>query len=118
MELLVIVIIDRIGTQGYELISQAGFDCVDFNMQRGFYNPLLNSYNKDFLDNVELHRRRIWECGLQISQTHAPYYFANEHIKNETDLSNYFKSVVQALKATILLRCKYMVIHPLYVCLG
>ena len=39
------VIIDRVGLQGYDMISKAGFECIDFNMQRGFYNVKDNSYN-------------------------------------------------------------------------
>lgn len=109
------VIIDRVGLRGYDMISKAGFECIDFNMQRGFYNVKDNSYNSDFLDIIEIHRRRIVECGLKISQTHAPYYYTDYHIKNEIDLKKYLDSVDQALKATILLQCKYMVVHPLYI---
>ena len=75
------------------MISKAGFECIDFNMQRGFYNVKDNSYNSDFLDIIETHRRRIVECGLKISQTHAPYYYTDYHIKNEIDLKKYLDTV-------------------------
>lgn len=108
------VITDRIGLEGYELIANAKFECVDFNMQRGFFNPVNNKYRDDFFDIIFVHAKKIKECGLKICQTHGPYYFSEEHIKTENDLETYFYAVGEALEATKLLGCNKYVIHPLY----
>lgn len=108
------VITDRIGLNGYELIANAKFECVDFNMQRGFFNTTTNKYRENFFDNILIHEKKIKECGLKICQTHGPYYFSEEYIKTEKDLETYFYAVGQALEATKLLGCKKYVIHPLY----
>lgn len=108
------VIFDRVGFKGYEWIANAGFDSVDFNMQRGFYDALKCSYPENFLESVQEHKRIISQIGLRVSQTHGPYYFSDEQLKDWNDLEKYFQAVDLALQATMFLECNRFVIHPLY----
>ncbi len=108
------VIFDRVGFKGYEWIAKAGFDSVDFNMQRGFYNALDSSYPNNFLDLVQEHKKVIRQVGLRISQTHGPYYFSDEQLRDWNDIEKYFQAVDLAFQATMIMDCNRFVIHPLY----
>lgn len=108
------VIVDRIGMDGYALIKKAGFDTIDFNMQRGFFSVKKNGFLCDMVNSIIRHKKEIELCGLTISQTHAPYYTLEKYMQCDAELECYFDAVEQALWATILLECKRFVIHPLH----
>lgn len=108
------VIVDRIGLQGYQLIKNAGFESIDFNLQRGFFLPERNGFPNDFINIIKRHKDSIMASGLIVSQTHAPYYTCESYISSKESLENYFNAVRIALMATIELKCERFVIHPLH----
>ena len=108
------VITDRLGLDGYRLIKKAGFDTIDFNMQRGFFSIENNAFEHSFINRIYEHKREIENCGLVISQTHAPYYTLEKYMNNYMELDKYFYVVEQSLLATICLGCKRFIIHPLH----
>jgi len=109
------VICVRFGVDGYRHIGEAGFQCVDFNMQRGFFEVEALKYRDKMTETVEKHYRAIKACGLKVSQTHAPYYFRESHITNTADLKKYVDAVIQAIELTSYLKARYIVMHPLYI---
>lgn len=108
------VITDRLGLDGYKIIKKAGFDTVDFNMQRGFFSIENNSFEHSFLKSINDHKCEIENCGLIITQTHAPYYTLENYMHNSMQLEKYIDAVEQSLLATVFLNCERFVIHPLH----
>lgn len=108
------VITDRLGIDGYKVIKKAGFDAIDFNMQRGFFSIENNAFDKSFVNLISEHKKEIENCGLVISQTHAPYYTLEKFMNNYMALEKYFDTVEQSLLATMYLGCKRFIMHPLH----
>lgn len=108
------IIVDRVGYIGYEYISQAGFQDVDFNMQRGFFLPEKLAFKNDIDELLVNHKKAIIDTGLQISQAHAPYYYDDNHIKDEKDFYQYISILRDCIDITIELNVTYLVVHPLF----
>lgn len=108
------VITDRLGLDGYKLIKKAGFDAIDFNMQRGFFLLENNAFETCFFKCINEHKKEIENCGLFVSQTHAPYYTSEKFMNNYKALEKYLDVVEQSLLATICLESKRFIIHPLH----
>lgn len=109
------VIVDKVGFVGYDYISQAGFQDIDFNMQRGFFLPEKLVFRHDLYKLLQNHQKAIVDTGLQISQAHAPYYYDNNHIKNEKEFYQYVTTLKECIDIAIELDVRYLVVHPLFI---
>lgn len=108
------VIVDRLGIEGYSLIKKAGFDAIDFNMQRGFFLLKNNSFSLDYYEKISKHKREIENNELCVSQTHAPYYTSEKYMNNKKAFECYLDAVEQSLLTSIYLGSKRFVLHPLH----
>lgn len=108
------VIVDRIGLKGYSAIAKAGFNAIDFNMQRGFFIGENNTFPTNFDNLINIHKQEIANCGLIVSQTHAPYYTSERNMNCQYNFECYLDTVEQALRASVCLGSKRFVIHPLH----
>lgn len=112
------VIFSKLGFSTYEYIKRAGFSCIDFNMQRGFYDVDKESFelnDKNIVNIIGIHSEAIKNAGIEISQTHAPYYFNKYQLQSREAFEGYFHCMELSIYATALLKCRYMVLHPLFV---
>lgn len=114
-------VVDRLGFEkGYKAIKDAGFDCVDWNLDHAWKNAdirngtyLGKSIMEKSLDEViEYYAEElevIKKNGLEISQAHAPFpCYVTEH----PDVLDY---AIEIYKRNIeycdYIGCKYLVIH-------
>lgn len=112
------VVFNKLGFSAYDNIKKAGFSCIDFNMQRGFYDADKEKFelnDKNIINVIGLHLDAIQNAGLDVSQTHAPYYFKNNQLASWEAFESYFHCLELSIYATALLKCRYMVLHPLFV---
>lgn len=109
----------KIGTQSKEIdkvfgphqalliLKNAGFEAVDFSLEN---EERLKKDDSELLVFFEDIKKYADEIGIEIGQTHAPFY-------NRENQMNRFDEIVKlqinAIKATAFLGCKYIVIHPL-----
>ena len=100
--------------KGYFHIKSAGFQCVDFNLQQGFFEVDTLNFRYDIEKVLVEHMETIKLNGLSISQTHAPYYFLDRHIKNFQDFDRYMSCLFESVEITAALGVKYMVLHPFF----
>ena len=96
--------------QALRRIAAAGFDAVDFGM---FHYPLKDGSPLFFEDGAfENYFRSLKsvadECGIQIGQVHSPF----PSYLNDADDDTRLEAQRRAIRATALLGCKYMVMHP------
>lgn len=108
------VITDRIGRVGYYYIKDAGFNDVDFNLQRGFFLPELLRYRPGIEKIIQEHKATILEAGLQVSQAHAPYYFQDYHITAKENLHKYIEVLKISVEIAEEVGTRYLVVHPMY----
>ena len=108
------VICARLGMEGYFFIKEAGFDCVDFNLQGGFFDPDALEFRSDLEKILAEHKNAIKSADLKISQTHAPYYFLDKHLKNSKDFEKYLSCVKESIDITSDLETKCLVLHPFF----
>ena len=108
------VIVDRLGLKGYSMIANAGFNAIDFNMQRGFFISENNAFPINFNALINAHKQEIANSGLLVSQIHAPYYTSESNMNCPYHFERYLDTVEQALWASTCLGSKRFVIHPLH----
>ena len=87
----------------FDFIKSAGYDCVDF----GFGSFVNDMPDEKFYARITELKAYLDKIGLQVSQTHGRCGYP----KLTTDFI--FERAVKEIKATAILGCKYIVIHPL-----
>lgn len=111
---------DDCPAEGFKMIREAGFDCVDFSLHGYLLNTdLYQGELNDFFDKsvneleeyFKPHKIGAKNAGITIHQMHMPYpmYVPTE---NE-DFNNYLSEIVapKSLQICSFLECKYIVIH-------
>ena len=89
-----------------------GWECVDYQKLVDIETPFFRLGESAFERAVTEDRGIIEEAGLEISQTHGPWRYPPRDGTKE-DRQEWFDKMARALRATRLLGCGYMVIHPL-----
>ena len=95
-----------------EILSKAGFDCIDYNFEScdDFNNKKLfvgatdNEFDEYFIKLKKL----LDKNNITVGQTHA-----HTGSIEFTTTKEYFDIIVRCIRATNILGCKYIVIHPL-----
>ncbi|MBR1728401.1 MAG: sugar phosphate isomerase/epimerase [Selenomonadaceae bacterium] len=104
--------------EGFQMIRNAGFDCVDFSLHQyllnvDIYQGRLNNFFDQSIDELEKffqqHKSAAENAGIKIHQMHMPYPVFVEMSKN----NDYLEKVmaVKSLQICSFLNCKYIVIH-------
>ena len=104
--------------EGFQMIRNAGFDCVDFSLHQyllnvNIYQDRLNNFFDQSIDELEKffqqHKSAAENAEIKIHQMHMPYPVFVEMSKN----NDYLEKVmaVKSLQICSLLNCKYIVIH-------
>lgn len=112
------IIFSKLDLSGYEYIKKAGFLYIDFNMQRGYFDAENVSFKlneKNIVGIIGHHLEAIKNAGLEISQTHAPYYFSKYQLASRELFERYLNYVELSIYATALLKSRYIVLHPFFV---
>lgn len=90
--------------EAFDLIKDAGFDCVDFGF--GFLADTLP--DEEYFAIIKRCKEYLDKIGLEVSQTHGKTGYlkapSTEYI---------IQRAIREIKATAMLGCKYIVIHPL-----
>lgn len=115
-------ILDRFGIDaGFGMISDAGFDCVDFNIdhtlkggdirsgkQDGFYSlsdDEISAQFKVYADSAKAH-------GVGFGQAHAPF---PSYLEDNEDMNAYMIKVFEKdLEMLSEISCPWLVVHPAY----
>lgn len=87
----------------FDFIKECGYDCVDFGFG-GFANDMPDELFYSQISEIKSYLDKI---GLEVAQTHGRIGYP----KLTTD--QIFERAVKEIKATAMLGCKYIVIHPL-----
>lgn len=114
------VVKDENPAEGFGLLRDAGFSCVDFSLNYYLTNTSLYHFEpNDFFDKSrgELeeyfapHRRGAAEAGIRIHQMHMPYpiYIPN----GKKELNEYLWKVVapKSMELCSFFQCPYIVVH-------
>lgn len=95
-----------------EILAKAGFDSIDYNF--GMCDAINNkelfvgTSDKEFDEYFINVKKILDENKIEVGQTHA-----HTGKINYTTTKEYFDIVVRCIRATAILGCKYIVIHPL-----
>ncbi len=113
-------ILDRFGLdEGFRIIKEAGFDCVDFNIDHGMaYKSIVNGVcESDFDKSYDEIAESLRPCkeaaakyGISFYQAHAPFPF---YVKDYPDMNEYLYTVMEkSAFACSQVGCRYLIIHP------
>ena len=116
------VIYDNNPAEGFQMLREVGFDCVDFSLHGYLKNTdLYEGRRNDFFDksnnDLELyftpHKRAAELNNITIHQMHMPYPILNPRVDNE--LNEYLINVVapKSLQLCAFFNCQYIVVHGL-----
>lgn len=97
----------------YALMSQCGFDSVDFSLMNGYNSPLWKLNDEELRERMLQEKSRMDAHGLYPGQTHTP--LDNFWGKDISTKEARWHAQIQAIKATSYLGCPYAVIHPINV---
>ncbi len=114
------VVEDENPAEGFGMLKEAGFSCVDFSLNYYLTNTSLYRFEpSDFFDKSrrELedyfapHRKAAAEAGIRIHQMHMPYpiYIPN----GKRELNEYLRKVVapKSMELCSFFQCPYIVVH-------
>lgn len=114
------VVDDQKPAEGFQILRQAGFSCVDFSLNDYLTNTSLYQHRRnDFFDKSQRelenyftpHKRGAKEAGIRIHQMHMPYplYVPN----GKKDLNEYLRNVMapKSMELCAFFRCSYIVVH-------
>lgn len=94
------------------MVKSAGFDAVDYSLE-AMKTPENMFDGDDYLDVAGQIRRTVEECGLSVTQTHAPFSFAKF-----SDLDEYrnfiYPTIVRSVEVSAALGAKTVIVHPLH----
>lgn len=114
------VVDDQKPAEGFQILRQAGFSCVDFSLNYYLTNTSLYQHRpNDFFDKSQRelenyfasHKKAAEEAGIRIHQMHMPYplYIPN----GKKELNAYLRNVVapKSMELCAFFRCPYIVVH-------
>ncbi|NLM22013.1 MAG: sugar phosphate isomerase/epimerase [Peptococcaceae bacterium] len=113
------IVEDKEPAKGFQLIKQAGFDCVDFSLNQyltneEIYDRRKNSFFDQSISELESfftpHKISAEETGITINQMHMPYPL---YIWEAGELNEYLCKTVapKSLAVCSFLKCPYIVVH-------
>ncbi|NLL38522.1 MAG: sugar phosphate isomerase/epimerase [Clostridiales bacterium] len=113
------IVEDNAPLDGFKLIRQAGFDCVDFSLDqylpsKELYKMKKNAFFDQSVSELErffsTHKVSATETGITISQMHMPYPL---FVWKGGDLNEYLKKIVapKSLAVCAFFKCPYIVVH-------
>lgn len=105
----------KCGEASLQLLTQAGFTCVDYSPAMNEYRAFRGLYtfsDDEFKGFFIKEKERVQNAGIQIGQIHAPYNPPPDTLTNE-ELSFFVYAVKRAIYACHLLGSPYVVIHPI-----
>lgn len=106
--------------EGFELLKNAGFSCVDFSLNAYLLNTSLYQFElNNFFNQTEAemeafflpHRQSAASAGITIQQMHMPY--PNYVPGGRQELNDYLRNIVapKSLHVCSFLGCPYIVVH-------
>lgn len=114
------IVMDDNPLEGFRLLKEAGFDCVDFSLNRYLenkkvYKGEVNDFFDKTVEELEMffapHKEAAAQAGIRIHQMHMPYPL---HVPNGKDeINDYLWNVVapKSLHVCKFFDCKYIVVH-------
>lgn len=103
--------------EGFRMIREAGFDCVDFGMDHCvragggcaafFARPL-----DDILEAARPYREAAEKCGLSFGQAHAPISLHESRLDYDDDRT--IDAVKKSIAMCAYLNCSHLIIHPAF----
>jgi sugar phosphate isomerase/epimerase len=106
--------------EGFKLLKNLGFSCVDFSLNNYLKNiDLYNSDINQFFDKTDSelewfftpHKQAAKEAGIVINQMHMPY--PNYVPKAKKEVNDYLRNVVapKSMRVCKFFECPYIVVH-------
>jgi len=118
-------ILDRLGIdEGFKVIKEAGFDCVDMNIDHlypggdivnGRPDVRFQGTDEEILEMCRPYKEAAEKYGISISQAHAPFPF---YTKNEAGNAYVMHAVKKCLMICEYLSCPYLIVHPCFLGYG
>jgi len=114
-------ILDRWGIEeGFRMISEAGFDCVDFNIDhalpggaiaRGERTEFCEKTDEEMIEFIRPYKEAAAKYGVSFNQMHAPFPF---YVKNEFGNEYVMRAVRKCIMIAGYLDCPYVIVHPAF----
>lgn len=114
------VVNDEQPEEGFALLKQAGFSCVDFSLNgyllnTSLYQSKINPFFDQSVQELEAfftpHKKAAQSAGITVNQMHMPYpvYVPGA----DREINDYLKNVVatKSMKVCAFFQCPYIVIH-------
>lgn len=115
-------ILDNVGIdEGFRLIHEAGFDCVDFNIDHcmsgkeivsGEFSGFFDQDMEKILEAIRPYKEAAAKYGVTFGQAHAPFptYVKDKPYNNEKVLD----ALKKCLAICAYVDCPYMIVHPAF----
>ncbi len=102
-------VIDRVfgPEKALSTLKAVGFETVDFSLENETRLNLQSSALKKYFSDIGRYAK---DTGIEIGQTHAPFYNPDKHMQQYDEIIEIQK---RAIAATGYLGSKYIIIHPL-----
>ena len=97
---------------GLAYIRRLGYDCLDYSELAKTETPIYQASEQEFEHQLRVLRTKTESLGLSIAQTHGPWRYP-PHDYSREQRAERFEKMAKAIRATALIGCHYMVIHPL-----
>jgi len=95
----------------YKIMRAHGYESTDFGMSDTESAPYTLS-DAEAASMLQAHRKAAEEAGIEISQVHGPWRWPPQD-GTEEDRAERMEKMKRCLHYTVLLGCKYMVVHPI-----
>lgn len=109
---------------GYKALHDAGFDCVDYNIDvnlpwakitSGEFNPYFERSTEEIIEEHKAHKAAAEKYGISFSQMHAPFQL---YVYNNDEINEKCYDVVdKCLAVAKFLDCPYVIVHPINIAL-
>lgn len=107
--------------EGFRLIGEAGFDCVDFNIDHCLsYGDIVNHRNAGFFDlpdneifaQLQVYADAAAKHGVGFGQAHAPF---PSYVGDSDETNAYVrKAIEKCLEMCARVHCPWLVVHPAF----
>lgn len=98
--------------EGLRRMKEQGYEALDYQALAGTDTPLYNGTEAEFERQLTEGRNACADAGIEISQTHGPWRWPPQDATEEQRAER-FEKMSKAVRATAILNCPYMVIHPI-----
>lgn len=114
------IIRDENVDEGYRLMKEAGFDCVDFNFDTylsindifaGKINDVYDRPMEEIWEDFKPHMDAINKYGLTVGQTHAP--FPSMLLGDEESSKKLIRITINTMELSHRMGSHYIVVHPI-----